>query len=131
MEEEGEEEEEEGSLKSYPSSSAATVADIGVNKDRDEESEGSNSMVVEENSDETEDYDDDIPHTAYAPDDPPTEPPTPYDDSGRNLVDCSILAMRIAKLNDTIASLEMQAVAAEDEIRIERSSLDKALEAEE
>jgi hypothetical protein len=39
--------------------------------------------------------------------------------------------MRIAKLNDTIASLEMQAVAAEDEIRIERSSLDKALEAEE
>jgi hypothetical protein len=131
VEEEGEEEEEEGSSKSYPSSLAAMAADIGINKDKDEDSEGSNGMVVEENSDETEDYDDDIPRTAYAPDDPPTEPPTPYDDSGRILVDCLILAMQIAELNDTIASLETRAVAAEDEIRIERSSLDEALEAEE
>ncbi len=131
MEEEGEEEEEEGSSKSYPSSSAATAADIGVNKDEDEESEGSKGMVVEENSNETEDYDDDIPRTTYAPDNPPTEPPTPYDDSGRIFVDCLILAMQIAKLNDTIASLEAWAVAVEDEIRIERLSLDEALEAEE
>jgi hypothetical protein len=94
VEEEGEEEEEEGSSKSYPSSLAATAADIGVNKDEDKESKGSNGMAVEENSDKTEDYyDDDIPRAAYAPDDPPTEPPTPYNDSRRILVDGLILAM--------------------------------------
>ena len=81
---------------SYLSSSlAATAADIGVDGDDDEESEGSNGMIAEEDNVEEEDNDDNIPRVAYAPDNPPTEPPNPYDDLGRNLVDGLIIALQI------------------------------------
>ncbi len=52
-------------------------------------------MIAEEDNVEEEDNDDDIPRVAYAPDNPPTEPPNPYDDLGRNLVDGLIIALRI------------------------------------
>jgi hypothetical protein len=125
-----EEEEEEGLLMSYLSSSlAATAADIGVDGDDDKESEGSNGMIAEEEDVEEEDNDDDIPRVAYAPDDPPTELPNPYNDLGRNLVDSLIIALRITELNNTIPSLETRAVAAEGEVRIKRARLNEALEA--
>lgn len=115
---------EEGS--SLTSSLALTPSDVGVDED---ESLGANPNVVK-GGDDDEDIDDDTTTIAFAPDDSSTAPPDPYD-TATNSVDGSILAMQIAELNDTIAALEMRAVAAEDEVSVERARLDEALEARE
>ena len=152
---------EEASSSSSSSTSTASSASVVDHEEEDEdEKEEVVEEEEEEEEEEEDDYEEDVPRAAYAPDEPPHahEPPTELPglrDLERNLLaDGTILAASddggddvvtegggdyysllegiiIAELNETIASLEIRAKAAEDEILVDRARLEEALEAKE